>query len=43
MDQRDWTEQLGAVAGINAFGIDSQGELYLVSHDGSIRKLVPVR
>jgi glucose/arabinose dehydrogenase len=43
VDQRDWTEQLGAVAGINAFGIDSQGELYLVSHDGAIRKLVPVR
>ncbi len=43
VDHRDWTEQLGAVPGINAFGIDSQGELYLVSHDGLVRKLVPVR
>jgi hypothetical protein len=43
VDRRDWTEQLGAVAGINAFGIDAEGELYLVSHDGLVRKLVPVR
>jgi glucose/arabinose dehydrogenase len=43
VDQRDWTEQLGPVVGINAFGIDSAGELYLVSHDGLVRKLVPVR
>ncbi len=43
VDQRDWTEQLGAVVGVNAFGIDSDGELYLVSHDGAIRKLVPIR
>ena len=41
--ERDWTEQLGAVVGVNAFGIDSDGELYLVSHDGAIRKLVPIR
>jgi glucose/arabinose dehydrogenase len=42
-EEEDWTEQLGGTPRINAFGVDAEGELYLVVHDGFLAKVVPVR
>lgn len=41
--EQDWTEQLGATPRINAFGVDSEGEMYAVIHDGILAKLVAER
>jgi glucose/arabinose dehydrogenase len=41
-DQRDWSSSLSrGVGAISAFGIDADGELYIVDHDGRILKIVP--
>ncbi len=42
-DERDWTEDLGEVGQPNAFGVDSAGELYVATFDGTISKVVPER
>lgn len=38
--ERDWTDQVGALSSVSSFGEDGFGELYVVSFDGNIRKLV---
>jgi glucose/arabinose dehydrogenase len=41
-DQRDWTTQLGrGVQSPVAFGLDDEGEVYIVDQDGEIYKVVP--
>lgn len=41
-DRRDWTGMLGrGVGGISAFGVDADGEAYIVDYDGEIYKIVP--
>ena len=42
-DEKDWTEELGTIGQINAFGFDGFGELYAVTHDGTVAKFVAVR
>jgi hypothetical protein len=41
-DHRDWTAALGGVSGIVSFGEDAAGELYVVSINGPVFKIVPV-
>ncbi len=43
LDERDWTADLGEVGQPNAFGVDSSGELYVATFDGTIAKIVPER
>jgi len=41
-DQRDWTSALsGGVDAISAFGVDGDGELYIVDHTGEVYRVVP--
>lgn len=42
-DEQDWTEDLGTIGQINAFGFDGFGELYAVTHDGAVAKFVADR
>ena len=43
MDQMDWTGDLGFVGQITSFGRDSSGEVYVVTNEGSVLKIVPLR
>jgi glucose/arabinose dehydrogenase len=43
VEEQDWTEDLGRQANINAFGIDTAGELYIVTHTGTLARLVAER
>ncbi len=45
VDHIDWTEDLSLAAGIeniSAFGVDAEGEIYVLSHGGTVFKIVPV-
>lgn len=42
-EKTDWTEELGTIGQINAFGLGGDGELYAVTHDGVVAKFVAVR
>jgi glucose/arabinose dehydrogenase len=42
-DETDWTEELGTIGQINSFGVGGDGELYLVTHDGTVAKLTARR
>lgn len=39
--ETDWTDQLGAQGQVTSFGTDSAGELYVMTIDGNLSKLVP--
>lgn len=39
--ETDWTDQLGAQGQVTSFGTDSAGELYVMTVDGNLSKLVP--
>jgi hypothetical protein len=42
VDQRDWTSALGRdVGAISSFGVDADGELYIVDHLGEVFRIVP--
>jgi hypothetical protein len=42
-DVRDWTADLGRdVDNLSSFGVDADGELYIVDHQGEVFKVVPV-
>ena len=42
VDQRDWTSALGRdVDAISSFGVDADGELYIVDHFGEVFRIVP--
>lgn len=43
VEELDWTEDLGETPRINAFGVDAQGELYAVIHEGILARIVPER
>ncbi len=43
VDAVDWTDDLGRIGGINSFGTDGAGEMYVVSDAGSLFKIVPQR
>jgi glucose/arabinose dehydrogenase len=41
-EQRDWTASLGrGIDSVVAFGLDDEGEVYIVDQDGEIYKVVP--
>jgi glucose/arabinose dehydrogenase len=41
-EQRDWTGQLGGgVDNLSAFGVDADGEMYMLDLDGDVFKVVP--
>lgn len=42
-EDSDWTEELGTIGQINAFGFGGDGELYAVTHAGAVAKFVAVR
>ena len=42
-DEKDWTSEFGTIGQINSFGIGGGGEMYAVTHDGVVAKLVAVR
>lgn len=42
VDQFDWTSDLD-LGQVTSFGLDDQGELYIVSWDGRLAKIIPVR
>jgi hypothetical protein len=41
-DQREWTAQLRAVRNPSAFGVDLDGEIYVVEYSGSVFRIDPV-
>ena len=41
--QKDWTEQVGRLDAVSSFGIGADGELYVITLEGDIYRLVPVR
>jgi glucose/arabinose dehydrogenase len=42
VDQRDWTSSLArGVDAISSFGVDADGEVYIVDHTGEVYKIVP--
>ena len=43
LDQRDWTAALGrGIGNISSFGVDADGEIYIVDFDGEIYRVEPV-
>lgn len=43
-EEHDWTEELGGSVGQpNTYGLDSKGELYLLTHGGQVYKFTAVR
>jgi len=43
VEEQDWTETIGRTANINAFGVDNDGEIYILTHGGTLARLVAVR
>ena len=42
LDQRDWTAALGRdIGSISSFGVDADGEVHIVDHDGEIYRIDP--
>jgi glucose/arabinose dehydrogenase len=42
VDQRDWTSALSrGVDAISSFGVDADGEIYILDHTGEVYKIVP--
>jgi glucose/arabinose dehydrogenase len=41
VDRRDWTAQLRGITSPTSFGVDAEGELLVVDHDGELYKLIP--
>ena len=42
-DERDWQSDLGIITQINGIGTDANGEMIIVTFDGRVLRLVPVR
>jgi glucose/arabinose dehydrogenase len=40
LDSKDWTASLGTIGGLTSFGVDSSGELYVMSTGGTVWKIV---
>jgi glucose/arabinose dehydrogenase len=41
-EERDWTDSLGG-GRINSFGVDGLGEIYVMTQDGDVQRIVPER
>jgi glucose/arabinose dehydrogenase len=42
LDQRDWTAALGrGIGGVTSFGVDADGEVYIVDPDGEVYRIQP--
>lgn len=42
-EQTDWTDQVGTLRQVTSFGVDSEGEVLVVSAEGAIYRIVPER
>lgn len=42
-EETDWSDDLGIVGQINSFGVGGDGELYVVTHDGTVAKITASR
>jgi glucose/arabinose dehydrogenase len=40
-DRRDWTSALRGIRNPSSFGIDAEGEVYVVDYDGEVYRIVP--
>ena len=41
VDRRDWTDsRLGTLFGVTSFGVDALGEVYVLTADGVVRRIV---
>jgi len=40
-DQRDYTPEFGVLGRITSFGEDTQGELYVVTQEGDVFRIIP--
>jgi hypothetical protein len=40
-DVRDWTASLSGVDSPTSFGLDAEGEVYVVDYDGEVYRLEP--
>jgi glucose/arabinose dehydrogenase len=40
---RDWSDQLERIGSISSFGVDGSGELYVVTSQGTLARIEPVR
>jgi hypothetical protein len=38
---RDWTSQLAGLNNVSSFGLDANGEILIVDHDGELYRLGP--
>ena len=43
VEEADWTPGLGSLGQVVAFGEDPDGEVLIMTADGQVRRLVPVR
>jgi hypothetical protein len=41
-DQRDWTASFRGVRNPSSFGVDADGEVYIVEYSGSVYRIEPV-
>jgi glucose/arabinose dehydrogenase len=41
VDQRDWTSQLGRRSNLSSFGVDAEGEIYILELSGAVHKIIP--
>ncbi|MGA7096927.1 MAG: PQQ-dependent sugar dehydrogenase [Acidimicrobiia bacterium] len=42
-NEKDWSDELGQLGQINSFGLGGDGELYFVTYDGQVAKIVAER
>ncbi len=42
-DARDWTSDVGLLGSVTSFGMDGAGELYVLTGEGFLLKITPVR
>jgi len=42
-EEKDWTDEIGKVGQVTSFGVDNQGELHMLTSEGFLYRLDPVR
>ncbi|MDP2622520.1 MAG: glucose dehydrogenase, partial [Actinomycetota bacterium] len=43
VDERDWTLEFGQIGQVQSFGLGGDGEMYVLTQDGFVLKIVPIR
>ncbi|MDP2622472.1 MAG: PQQ-dependent sugar dehydrogenase [Actinomycetota bacterium] len=43
IDERDWTLEFGQIGQVQSFGLGGDGEMYVLTQDGFVLKIVPIR